>query len=218
MNYAVARKHMVDSQVRPNDVTDLNLQGAMEQLPREAFVPSNLQAMAYAEMDLQLFDGRYLLQARDFSKLAHAAGIKETDLVLDVGCGFGYSSVVLARLASMVMAIEADEAVVQSAEQRIADLAIDNVVVVAADLAAGLENQGPYDAIVLSGGAVEVVPDALLQQLKEGGRLVCIKIEDGLGYATVYTRTGDKFGARQCFEAMPDGVMSGFAADKKFVF
>ena len=218
MKYAAARKHMVDSQVRPNDVTDLRLQGALEQLPREAYVPGDQQALAYAELDIPLFPGRWLLQARDFAKLVHAAGIDAEDVVLDAGCGYGYSAAVLARLAGMVMAIEAEEDVVASAEQRLAPLNADNIVVLQAQPHDGLPDQGPYDVIVVAGGAVETVPEALLAQLKDGGRLACIRRQGQPGKAVLYTRSGDHFGERVLFEATPDGVVGGFAREKAFVF
>ncbi len=218
MNYAAARKHMVDSQVRPNNVTNLTLQQAMEEVPRESFVPMGAQAMAYAEIDVEIFSDRYMLRARDFSKLVHAARITEDELVLDVGCGYGYSSAILARLASMVMAVEEEDEIVAAAEQKLGDMSLDNVVVVRGSLIAGLPQQGPFDAIVIAGGAVDKVPKGLLDQLKDGGRLVCVVMRDGLGHAMVYTKSGDHIGERAVFEASPKGLLPGFAAEKAFVF
>ncbi len=218
MDFATARKHMVDSQVRPNDVTNAALQQAMETLPRELFVPGNQQSMAYAEMDITLFPGRHLLRARDFAKLVHAAGIKPDDLVLDIGCGYGYSSAVLARISGMVMALEDSEEHASAAETKLADLGLDNLVVLHRPLTEGLPKQGPYDAIVLASGAVEEVPPALLAQLKDGGRLVCIRMDNTPGQATVYVKSGDSIGQSAVFEASPAGIISGFARGKAFAF
>ena len=218
MDYAKARKHMVDSQVRPNDVTHTALLRAMDTTPRETFVPSNRQSMAYAEMDIQLFEGRYLLRARDFSKLLEAAGIKDGDLVLDVGCGQGYSSVILAHMAGMVMAVEEDAGTVATAEANIAASGIDNAVVVEGALAAGLEAQGPFDVIVMASGVVGEEPAALLAQLKDGGRLVCIRLEGGVPFAKIYVRSGDNTGSRVVFEAATTARLSAFQPEAVFEF
>ncbi|WP_306252760.1 protein-L-isoaspartate O-methyltransferase [Parvularcula sp. IMCC14364] len=218
MDFATARKHMVDSQVRPNDVTNSALQQAMERLPRELFVPGNQQAMAYAELDIMLFPGRFLLRARDFAKLVHAAGIEQDDLVLDLGCGYGYSSAVLARISGMVMALEDSEEHAALAEAKLADLGLDNLVVLSGALTEGLPKQGPYDAIVLASGAVEHVPTVLLDQLKEGGRLVCIEMGEAPGHAVVFTKSADGIGKNTVFEASPRGIISGFAREKSFAF
>lgn len=218
MDFAAARKHMVDSQVRPNDVTDFALQAAMETLPREDFVPSNRKALAYAELGIQLFEGRWLLQARDFSKLIHAAGIRKGDLVLDVGCGYGYSAAVISRLAGMVVALEEDAEIAARAEQQFGDLAIDNAVSVSGPLTEGMVGQGPYDVITIANGGIAERPEKLLQQLKPGGRLVAIVVTGGIGRAMVYTRAADGVGERAVFEAQPPGILPGFEKSAAFTF
>ena len=218
MDFAAARKHMVDSQVRPNDVTDLVLQTAMETLPREQFVPSNRKGLAYAELGIPLFDGRWLLQARDFSKLIHAAGIRKGDLVLDVGCGYGYSAAVVARLAGMVVALEETAETVAAAEQKFQALGIDNAVSVQGSLAAGIVDQGPYDVITIANGGIEARPEQLLAQLKPGGRLVAIKVEGGIGRAMVWIRSADGIGERAVFDAQPPGIIPEFRKAAAFVF
>ena len=218
MDLALARKHMVDSQVRPNDVPDLRLQSAMERVPRESFVPANRRALAYVERDVPLFEGRWLLQARVFSKLVHGAAIQPGDLVLDVGCGYGYSAAVMASMCGVVVGIEEDEAVVAKATEAITGLGIDNAVIVQNALKDGCEKQGPYDVIVVAGG-VQGGLDTLLGQLKpEVGRLVTIVMERGMGQATLFTRAGDSVGKRRLFEAHPPGVLPGFNHSEGFVF
>lgn len=218
MDIAKARKHMVDSQVRPNDVTDFALQAAMAELPRERFVPADKRALAYVEQDVPLFEGRWLLKARDFSKLINAAHIQDTDLVLDVGCGLGYSTAVLARLASVVVGVEAEEGDVDQASERLSEQGFENAVVMKNPLADGCAKQGPYDVIVVAGG-VEERPDGLLKQLKpDVGRLVTILVKDRVGKAMLYTRSGDAFGERPLFEAYPAGVMAGFEKPASFQF
>lgn len=218
MDTAKARKHMVDSQVRPNDVTDFALQGAMLELPRERFVPADKRALAYVEQDVPLFDGRWLLKARDFSKLINEANIQKDDLVLDIGCGFGYSTAVLSKLASVVVAVEEDEKVASDASERIGELGLDNAVVMQNALTEGCPAQAPYDVIVIAGG-VETNLEPLLKQLKEDvGRLVTIKMDGPVGHAMIYTRSGDAFGERRLFEAHPAGVIPGFKKAQSFQF
>ncbi|MBB4659229.1 protein-L-isoaspartate O-methyltransferase family protein [Parvularcula dongshanensis] len=220
MDTALARKHMVDSQVRPNDVPDMRLQKAMETLPREAFVPANRRALAYVERDVPLFEGRWLLKARDLSKLIHGANIQASDLVLDVGCGFGYSAAVMSQLAGVVVGLEEDESVVAKATDNLTGLGIDNAVMVKGPLPEGCPKQGPYDVIVIAGG-VQRNLEGLLSQLKpDVGRLVTIVMspQGALGHATIYTRAGEAFGRRRLFESQPSGVLPGFNHSAGFVF
>ncbi len=219
MDTARARKHMVDSQVRPNDVTNPRLQQAMNTIPRELFVPTNRRALAYVDRDVPLFDGRWLLKARDMAKLIHAANIQEGDLVLDVGCGFGYSSAVMASLAGMVVGVEEDEDVCAKASENFSTLGIDNAVMVNEPLPQGCPKQGPYDVIIIE-GAVEENLDTLLGQLKpDVGRLVTIVMDRwDLGHATLFTRSGESFGRRMLFESRPAGVLPGFNRSEGFVF
>ena len=218
MDLALARKHMVDSQVRPNDVPDLRLQAAMERLPREAFVPANRRHLAYVEADVPLFEGRWLLKARDLSKLIHGAAIQPGDLVLDVGCGYGYASAVMAPLCGVVVGLEEDEAVVAKATETLTSLGIDNAVAVQGKLAEGCPKQGPYDVVVVAGGVRQGL-DPLLAQLKpDVGRLVTIVVERGVGQATLFTRAGESVGRRRLFEAHPPGILPGFNQSEGFVF
>lgn len=218
MDTAKARKAMVDCQVRPNDVPDFRLQRAMEDIPREVFVPANRRGLAYVEKDIPLFDGRWLLKARDFSKLIHGAGIKDTDLVLDVGCGLGYSTAILARLGAMVVGLEVGADIVAKASERLAEIGEDHAAIVEGVLPSGYPNEAPYDVIVVAGG-VEQGLDALLEQLSPtGGRLVTIMVERGLGTATLISRNGDHFGHRALFECHPAGVMAGFERAPSFEF
>lgn len=224
MDTALARKHMVDSQVRPNDVPDMRLQHAMEQVPRELFVPSNKRGLAYVERDVALWEGRWLMKARDLSKLIHGATIQEDDLVLDVGCGYGYSTVVMARLAGVVVGLEDAEDAAARASENFQTVAQDNAVTVTGALTEGCAKQGPYDVIVVSGGAVETGLETLLGQLKpDVGRLVAIVMDPAdrrgmLAHATLFTRAGQAYGRRRLFEAIPTGVLPGFNASAGFVF
>jgi protein-L-isoaspartate(D-aspartate) O-methyltransferase len=222
VDYVIQRKNMVESQVRPSDVTDRRIIRAMLELPRETFVSEPLRALAYADGPVP-FDGerakggrRSLLSARTFAKLVQAAAIEPTATVLDVGAGTGYSSAVLARLAATVIALEADTGLAKRAEGLLGGVGAGAVKLVVGELSAGWAPEGPYDAIVVE-GAVAVTPEALLDQLKDGGRLVAIAGNGRTGRATVWRRDGATFGAVEVFDANAD-VLPGFEKASAFAF
>lgn len=215
-DFAAARRHMVDSQVRPSDVTDMRLIAAMLEVPRERFVPPQAASLAYLDFDLPAGEGspRRLLKPMVLAKLIHAADIAPTDRVLDVGCLGGYAAAVLARTAGSVVALEQDVAMAQAARNALASLP--NVTPVSGPLGAGWPQGAPYDVILLE-GATEVVPHALGRQLKDGGRLVCI-LGSGPGTkAMLYTRSGGDIGGRPIFDATAV-LLPGFAETPVFAF
>jgi protein-L-isoaspartate(D-aspartate) O-methyltransferase len=214
-DFATARRHMVDGQVRTADVTDLRIISAMMEIPREQFVPPASAGLAYLDLDLPFGDGaRRLLKPMVFAKLIHAADIASSDRVLDVGCTTGYGAAVLARLAGQVTALEQDAGLAQVARTGLA--AQSKVSVVSGPLTAGWPQSGPYDVIVLE-GATEVVPQAYLSQLKEGGRLVCVLGSAPAAKAMLYCRSGDDLGGRPIFDATA-AMLPGFVKAPAFAF
>ena len=158
--------------------------------------------------------GRCLVKPRVLAKLLQVANIRPTDRVLDVGCGLGYSSALLARLAAQVIALEENRDLSAAAREALHDE--NNVEVVTGPLADGYGSSAPYDVIVMQ-GATEVEPDALLRQLSDGGRLVCILGGGPAAKAMLYTRSGDDAGGRPVFDAAA-GVLPGFAKPPAFAF
>ncbi len=217
MDYTTARRHMVESQVRPNDVTNLQLQAAMETVPREVFLPVELKAQAYVERELAYGDGRWLLRARDFAKLVNAAEPRSGDLVLNVVCGSGYSTAILAQLTEMVVSIESDEALATLAQENLTTLGVSNAAVITAEPLEGAASQGPFDLIFV-GGAIEIQPDSLLAQLKDGGRLATILRQDGISRGVIYKRHGDAISCTEDFDAATSTVLPGFEMRKTFIF
>jgi protein-L-isoaspartate(D-aspartate) O-methyltransferase len=216
-DFAAARRHMVDGQVRTADVTDLRIISAMLEIPREQFVPQAAANLAYLDLDLPAAGqggARRLLKPMVLAKLIQAADIAATDAVLDVGCTTGYGAAVLSRIAGQVVALEEDAGLAQAARTALAKAP--NVRVVSGPLKSGWPQNAPYDAILLE-GASEVPPEAFLHQLKEGGRLVCVLSSGPGAKAMLYTRSGGELGSRPIFEANA-AVLPGFAKAPVFAF
>lgn len=218
MDIAIQRKNMVESQVRPSDVTDRRIIRAMLELPRETFVSERARDLAYMDGSVPVGttgSGRSLLSARVFAKLVQAAQIDPDAAVLDVGAATGYSSAVLAQLAGSVVALECDGALAAIAKAKLASEG-QKVQVVEGNLADGWSAEGPYDSIVVE-GAVQDVPSQLLDQLKDGGRLVAIVGDGKIGRATVWRRDGSTFGQLAIFDATAD-LLPGFQKAHEFAF
>jgi len=219
-SYTVARHNMIEGQIRPNRVNDPAVLQAFLAVPRERFVPRERRGIAYIDSAVPLGRGRYLVEPMIIARLLLAAGITASDVVLDVGCGSGYSAALLSRLAATVVAIESDDELVAQARAAVAELGLDNVVVYQAPLAQGLPAQGPYDAIVVD-GAVPEVPPALLDQLNDGGRLVAVVTghsgEFGVGQARLFRRHGRAVSSRVLFDAAPH-LLPGFTPKARFQF
>ncbi len=208
------RVMMVDTQVRPSDVTKFPIIDAMLSVPRETFVPRAMREAAYVGGNLDIGGGRVVLEARTLAKLLDALDIQPTEIVLDLGCGLGYSAAVIARLADAVVAVEEDPALAADAQRLLSDQGVDNAAVVTGPLALGAVRHGPYDVIMLQGG-VEVVPDAVLAQLKDGGRIGVLFMEGPLGTAKVGYKSNGKVSWRAVFNASAP-VLDGFRAQRGF--
>ena len=213
-DYATRRRMMVDTQVRPSDVTKFPIIDAMLAVPRESFVPDALREAAYVGENLDLAAGRVVLEARTLAKMLDALDLSPGDLVLDVGTGLGYGAAVMARMADAVVALEADEALAAEAQRRLAEAGADNAAVVTGPLAAGMAKHAPYDAIVIEGG-VETVPEALTAQLRDGGRIAALFMEGSLGTVRIGTMQGGRVTWRFAFNAAAP-VLPGFARVRAF--
>lgn len=194
-NFAEARRAMIDSQIRTNDVTDLRVLKAFRSVEREKFVPKARQALAYSDSHVELGEGRYLVRPREFSKMVQAAVIQPTDVVLDIACGRGYSSAILAQLAETVVALEDTEERVNRASAALIESDVSNAAVLQGSLKSGAAEHGPFNVIFVN-GAVPSVPKTWLAQLAHGGRLVAVVQDGPVGRACVFTRSGDAVGER----------------------
>lgn len=214
-DFATRRATMVDTQVRPSDVTKFPIIAAMLEIPRERFVPGSRREAAYAGENVALTDRRVVLDPRTLAKMLDALDIQPDETVLDVGAGLGYSTAVIARLAETVIAIEEDPELAAEAEAALAAEGIDNAVVLCAPLAAGAPKHGPYDVITVQ-GAAEDVPEALIGQLKEGGRIGCLFMEGALGSCRIGLKRNGRVAWRHAFHAAAP-VLPGFEARRGFV-
>jgi protein-L-isoaspartate(D-aspartate) O-methyltransferase len=203
---------MVESQVRPNDVTDRRIIRAMLDLPREWFVPAPEQTLAYRDEPIPLGGGRALPQPMVTAKLIHAASVEPTHTVLEVGAATGYGSALLAGLAQHVVALEVDPALAATAKANLA--ALGTVEVVTGPLADGWAQGGPYDVVIVHGG-VSDVPAGLLAQVAERGRLVAVTGDRWLGDLTVFERAGSQWSRRRV-QAMAAPMLPGFAKQPVF--
>lgn len=212
--FATRRVMMVDTQVRPSDVTKFPIIDAMLTVPRETFVPDARREAAYVGENLPLAPGRVVLEPRTLAKLLDALDIQPTELVLNIGCGLGYSAAVMARLAETVVAVEEDEALAADAQRILSEEGVDNAVVVTGTLAEGVAKCAPYDVITVEGG-VEDVPAAVLAQLKEGGRIGAVFMEGAVGTVRVGYKAGGNVTWRSVFNAAAP-VLPGFQKTRGF--
>lgn len=215
-DFGAARETMVESQIRPADVTDLKLIAAFRRTPRERFIPASKMALAYGDTVMEYGDGRSLLLPRDFAKLAQAADIQPHEVVLDIACARGYSTAILSKVAETVVGLETDDEAVDRATALLTDLDVVNAAVVKGDLKRGAPEHGPFDVIMV-GGAVAEVPQAWFGQLANGGRLAVIIKRGPIGRATIFTKSGDAIGDRVVFDAHAP-ILPGFEPARSFVF
>jgi len=217
MDYAAARLNMVESQVRPNRVTDPRIVLAMLELPREKFLPESLRGVAYVDEDVHIGNGRYLTEPMVLARLLQSAAIHETDTVLEIGTGTGYGAAVLSRLAGKVVALDSDPSLVKKATSILNELGAKNVTVAEGPLAEGCARHAPYNAIIFAGGA-EDLPQAVLDQLAEGGRLLAVLAPPGeASRATLTSRIGGAISTRAIFDAASP-ILPGLRREPGFVF
>ncbi len=214
IDFATRRRIMVDTQVRPSDVTKFPIIEALLTVPREIFVPPNSRELAYAEGNIPLGDNRVLLDPRTLAKMLDALNLTGDELVLDIGGGFGYSSAVTAKNAQAVVLLEENAEWATEAPTLLAEVSADNVVVQDGKLVDGAPEFGPYDVIILQGGIVEL-PDTIVGQLKAGGRIAAIFVEQALGAVRIGYKYGNEISWRFAFHASAP-ILSGFDAVREF--
>ena len=210
-----ARANMIEAQIRAADVTDPRIHAALAAVAREKFVPTAKLALAYADVPVEVAPGRFLLDPRSLAKALQLAEVGAEDRALDVGCGTGYSSAVLGGLVKSVVALEQDADLVRIAAQTL-EQAAGNIQVTQGALIDGFRMGGPYDVILVN-GSIETRPDSLLDQLAEGGRLVCFMPFGAQGRAVLFVREHGQVGSRPGFDATVP-ALAGFKKAMGFIF
>jgi protein-L-isoaspartate(D-aspartate) O-methyltransferase len=214
--FDLARKHMVDSQLRPNKVTDERVLGAMSILPRESFVPAGLIDRAYADENIRLGGGRSMMAPMGLARLIQEAGIEANERVLLIGVGSGYGAAVIAATGAEVVALEQDPALLAIARATLPAHA-PTVQLAEATLANGWAQGAPYDCILIEGAAAELSA-ALLAQLAPQGRVVMVQDRgQRIGVAAVGVKTAQGMSFAPKFDCMA-AVLPGFGHEAAFVF
>ncbi len=213
-DFAARRQLMVDTQVRPSDVTKFPIIDAMLRVERERFVPDSMREAAYVGDLMELDDNRCLLEPRTLAKILDALNISNEDVVLDVAPAFGYSTAVAARMARLVVAVEENETWAAEAQELLMETDADNAIVHAGSLAEGAAEHGPYDVIMIQGGVAQV-PDTLLDQLKDHGRIACIFMEGELGTVRIGHKSAGRVSWRFEFNASAP-ILPGFMPERAF--
>ena len=218
MHFEALRKAMVDSQIRPNKVIDDRVIAAFMSVPRERFVSKNMQNLAYIDEDIHLSGGRFIVEAMVMARIIQTLALDASQSVMLIGAGTGYTAALLSSLVESVIAIETRAQMVEKAQQAVTALDIGNVAVIKARLQDGFASEAPYDAIIIE-GAVEQMPQSLLDQLADGGRLAAIWRPDGTqaGEACIWHKIGDAVTRTALFTAQVP-VLDEFRAKPKFSF
>ncbi|WP_120633243.1 protein-L-isoaspartate O-methyltransferase [Ruegeria sp. EL01] len=213
-DFVARRRTMVDTQVRPSDVTKFPIIDAMLTVPRESFVPDAQREAAYVEGLIDYGNGRYMLEPRTLAKMLDALNISNDEMVLDIAPAMGYSTAVAARMAQLVVGVESDETLAAEAQTLLSEADADNAIIHVGPLEQGAVEHGPYDVIMIQGG-VEKVPDDVVAQLKDHGRIACLFVEKGLGTVRIGRKTGGRVSWRDAFNASAP-VLEHFSAECAF--
>jgi len=216
-DFALARRNMIDSQLRPNRVTNAQLLAAIGELPRERFLPEAMRSVAYSDDDVPLGNGRYLMEPMVLARLIQTLQTVADDRALVVGSGRGYGAALLARLTASVVAVESDPLLAAAAEQTAQGLGLGGIRQIVGPLEQGAP-PGPYDAILIE-GAVQLVPQAIFDQLAEGGRLTTVVAgpPGAMGVAQLFVKEGGVTSGRPLFDAGTPSL-PGFAPPPRFTF
>ncbi|NDE90806.1 MAG: protein-L-isoaspartate O-methyltransferase [Alphaproteobacteria bacterium] len=219
--YAAARFNMVESQLRPNKVINEKLLDIIGRLPREAFVPADQKSQAYSDNDISVGYGRKMLAPMTLARMIMALNLQDEDRVLDIGPATGYSSAILNDLAGEIIALESDAALTRQLQQNKIDFLLENTRLVQGSLSDGYAAASPYNAIIIE-GAAQWIPEKIINQLAEGGRMVCVVYPEGdlhgkIGEARLYTKQAKAIIEQKLFDTAAP-LLPGFVTRPKFVF
>lgn len=215
-SYENLRKTMVDTQVRPSGISSFDVIEAISQVPRELFVPDKLKTLSYVEGNINLGGEGFIIESRILAKLLQNLAINIKESVIVVGRGCGYTAAVIGKLSELVVAVDSNKANVEMSNIAAISAGVDNTIMVEGELAVGAPQHGPYDVLVFSGG-IHQIPEQLLEQVKESGRIAAFFNEGSLTHAKIGIKSRGVISWRTCFDCdIP--LLKEFEAHNKFVF
>ncbi len=201
MDFYTLRKNMVDSQLKPNKIVNKNLIDAFLRVPREIFLSKKIINQSYVDDNIDLTKNRYMLNPMIISRLIQALNVKQNDTILVLGSNVGYSSVILSYLCNTVIGIEAIKSFYEFSTSVLMKLDVNNVAIIKGKIEYGFPDQHPYDNILIEGG-VNFVPERILNQLADNGKLVTVEVDEGnIGKAVIFKKQKNNYSKSFLFDA-----------------
>ena len=218
MDFKIARKNMVENQIRANKVTSLNVINAFLDVPREKFVPDALQEISYVDEDIQLSRNRFMMKPMILARLFQSLNLKGNENILHVGSNSGYGSAILSRMCSSVISLESDKKLFETSIHTFSNMGFDNVVPLHGSMENGVEKEAPFDIIFIE-GSIESEPKSLFGQLNENGKLIAIirPANIKIGKAKLFFKISNEIGLENLFDAQVS-KLSIFKSKTKFSF
>ena len=218
MDFKIARKNMVENQIRANKVTSLNVINAFLDVPRERFVPDALQEISYVDEDIQLSRNRFMMKPMILARLFQSLNLKGNENILHVGSNSGYGSAILSRMCSSVISLESDKKLFETSIHTFSNMGFDNVVPLHGSMENGVEKEAPFDIIFIE-GSIETEPKTLFGQLNENGKLIAIirPANIKIGKAKLFFKISNEIGLENLFDAQVS-KLSIFKSKTKFSF
>jgi len=218
MDFKIARKNMVENQIRANKVTSLNVINAFLDVPREKFVPDALQEISYVDEDIQLSRNRFMMKPMILARLFQSLNLKGNENILHVGSNSGYGSAILSRMCSSVISLESDKKLFETSIHTFSKMGFDNVVPLHGSMENGVEKEAPFDIIFIE-GSIETEPKSLFGQLNENGKLIAIirPANIKIGKAKLFFKISNEIGLENLFDAQVS-KLSIFKSKTKFSF
>ena len=218
MDFKIARKNMVENQIRANKVTSLNVINAFLDVPREKFVPDALQEISYVDEDIQLSRNRFMMKPMILARLFQSLNLKGNENILHVGSNSGYGSAILSRMCSSVISLESDKKLFETSIHTFSNMEFDNVVPLHGSMENGVEKEAPFDIIFIE-GSIETEPKSLFGQLNENGKLIAIirPANIKIGKAKLFFKISNEIGLENLFDAQVS-KLSIFKSKTKFSF
>ena len=216
MDTYLENKNMIDGQVKPLSNIEPSILEALYNIDRKDYIPENFRDFSYSEKNVYIGNGRYLPKPAITAKLLSALKVETLETVLIIGSGTGYSAAITSKIAETVICIEEDQDLITFSESIASSNSMNNIVFIKNKLSKGYIDQGPYSCILIEGG-VEEVPNIILDQIAEGGKLVTVIMQNDTGSAIKYSRKNNQIISQFLF-SIEAPLLKSFEKAKKFKF